>query len=483
MSLLAPNRRHGGLRAARRVTALTLVAALVATCGATMPDHGGSGWAGAGLVGGGGWPFVGVPLAPADTRGAAYLPGSSVVRLADGRIRLVPFGGETAITVAADDPRVRAAVRSEQTWLARGTVPGGAAPGDASPGRAGTYRGMAARALLDLRLLTRPNGASTASWYGQWRYVWPRDSAMHAAAFAATGHLTEARRVMRFLADVQNENGRWAARYHPDGTAVTDGRPPQLDALGWVLWAAWFLHTRDPGATRAVPRLWPMVARAADHLTRSLDAEGLPPPSPDYWERATDKEQDPRRPTLGIVAPTLAGLRSAAALAHVHGRPGDAVRWQRAARRVADAVNRQFAAFGYPRSPIRGGLRDTSVAFLAPPFGPRNPVVSAAVLEAARRQTLSNGGVLPGERWSGDPRVAWTPEMAQFALAAAASGHTSDALRRLDWLAGHRTSLGALPEKVDPRGRPAGVAPLGWTAGLVLLSLVGLERPLPSPPA
>ncbi|WP_433329141.1 glycoside hydrolase family 15 [Spirillospora sp. CA-294931] len=481
--------RRTGVRRVRRVAAMVLAASLVATCGATIPNRRGPGWGSPGMVGGGGWPFAGVPLPPSEAAGAAYLPDSSVVRLADGRVRLIPFGSDSPITVAASDARVAAAVRSDAAWLARGTVPGPGAPdlvvrSTAGGSRAGVpseYRTMAARALLDLRLLTRPNGASLASWYGAWRYSWPRDSAFSAAAFAVTGHGPEARRVLRFLARVQNENGMWAARYHPDGSAVADGRPAQLDSLGWVLWASWFFHTRDRAAAAELPELWPMVVRAADRLANSLDEDGLPPPSPDYWERKPATEQDPKRPTLGVVAPALAGLRSAGALARDLGRPVEAARWQVAEHRLAEAVARHYAPHGYPRSPIRGGRMDTSVAFLAPPFGPFDPGVNAAMLNAAQRQTLPNGGVLPGEKWSGDPKVAWTPEMASFALASACSGNTDDAVRRLDWLAGHRTSLGVLPEKIDAKGRPAGVAPLGWTAALVVLSLAAMEKPLPVP--
>ncbi|MCP9950718.1 glycoside hydrolase family 15 protein [Actinomadura madurae] len=465
------SRRRSRLRTVRRTAAMLVVAALVATGGVTVPEPPGPGWASPGLVGGGGWPFAGVPLPPDQADGASYLPDSSVIKLADGRIRLIPSGGDTPVTVGASDPRVARAVRSDSAWLAQGTIPGGPD---------GSHRDMAARALLDLRLLTRPNGASLASWYSKWRYCWPRDSAFTVAAFTVTGHTSEARRVLRFLARAQNENGMWAARYNADGTAVADGRAPQLDSLGWVLWAAWFyrVQSRDAGE---LPALWPMVRRAADHLARSLDAEGLPPASSDYWERDHRREQDPRRPTLGVVGPALAGLRAAADLAGMRGEGGKAAEWRHAARRVSDAVDRQFAPYGYPRSPIPGGLMDTSVTFLAPPFAHPDPGVTVAIGDAARKQALPNGGVLPGERWSGDPDVAWTPETALFGLNAAASGRTGDALSRLAWLSAHRTSLGVLPEKVGVTGKPAGPAPLGWTASLVLLSLSALERPLPIP--
>jgi hypothetical protein len=474
--------RHGGgagrggtLRRVRLIAVSLTTAVLVATCGATF-DLGGPDWASPGLVGGGGWPYNGVPLPEADSKGASYLPGSSVVRLADGRVRLVPFGGDTAITVEASDPRVEAAVQSDKLWLSTGTIPDGgpAVPWDTRQ----VYKEMATRALLDLRLLVRPNGASLASWYGAWRYAWPRDSAFIAVALTKTGHTTEAGLILRFMAGVQHETGLWAARYHADGTAVTDGRAPQLDSLGWMLWASW-LHHRQ---TRGAPELWTMVERAADYLADSLGPDGLPPLSSDYWERKPDTEQDPERPTLGVAGPALAGLRSASSFAQSVGRTDKASDWRRAAHRLSKAITKHFAPHGYPRSPVRDGLMDTSVTFVAPPFAPLDKRVTAAIANAFERTSLPNGGVLPGEKWSGDPDVAWTPEMALFALAAANSGRTQDALSHLDWLAAHRTPLGVLPEKVDAERRPASVAPLGWTAALALLTLSSLERPLPVPP-
>ncbi|WP_262402329.1 glycoside hydrolase family 15 [Actinomadura sp. CNU-125] len=366
-----------------------------------------------------------------------------------------------------------AAVRADRAWLDSGTVPTG--------GLGDRYTAMASRALLDLRLLTRPNGASQASWYGLWRYSWPRDSAFTAAAFTVSGHPAEARSILGFMARAQDPDGTWAARYHVDGRPVTDGRDRQLDALGWMLWAAWFYQAETPDADVA-GELWTMVRRAADHLALSLDAEGLPPASSDYWERDPRTEEDPRRPTLGVVGPVLAGLRSAAAIAYGEGADAEADRWGRAADRLSGALAHQFAPFGYPRSPVRGGRMDTSVTFVAPPFAPRDAGVTAAISHAFAEQALPNGGVLPGEEWPGNKEVAWTPEVALFGLAAAASGRTETALERLDWLRGHRTSLGVLPEKVGPDGHQAGVAPLGWTASMVVLSLAALEDPLPIPP-
>jgi GH15 family glucan-1,4-alpha-glucosidase len=394
-----------------------------------------------------------------------------VIELRDGRALLIPFGEDEAVSVPRDDPQVAVAVGNDSAWLASGRI----------PGRTDTQQDMATRALLDLRLLTRPNGASTASWYGQWNYVWPRDAAFTAAAFDVTGHHTEARRILQFLARAQDQQGLWAARYNPDGTAVSDGRRVQLDGLGWALWATWLSHQQDrPGAAEPTS-LWTMARRAADQISRSLGSDGLPPPSSDYFERSPSTEQDPRSPTLGVVAPILTGLRAATALAIERGANAEAKRWRSAAQRLSAAIDREFKPYGYPRSPIQNGNMDASVTFLAPPFAAPDPAVDEAVQTAASRLALPGGGVLPGEHWRGNPTQAWTPETAMFALAAAASGRTGAATVELDWLAAHRTSLGVLPEKVDQRGQPSSVAPLGWTAALVLLTLQTLDHPLPTP--
>jgi hypothetical protein len=84
------------------------------------------------------------------------------------------------------------------------------------------------------------------------------------------------------------------------------------------------------------------------------------------------------------------------------------------------------------------------------------------------------GGLAPGTDWKQDG-VSWTPETGLVALTAAASGRRDLAERWLDWLDGHRSPWGSLPEKVTARGRPAGPAPLAWTASLVVLTAEELQ--------
>ena len=420
-----------------------------------------------GLIGGHPSNGSAIPLSPVEAVGAAYLPSSSVLRLPGGELRYLPPGSTEAVTVPPDDPGAAAAVAASREWLEEGAV----------PGENQVERRISERALLDLLLLTRQNGAALAGPHSRWRFVWPRDASFVAVAFATTGHHEESYRILEFLAGAQNPDGVWEARYNADGTPVLDGRSRQLDAVGWFPWAVWYWYvTADQGSGERVGALWPATRAAADAAAASLGADGLPPGGADYWEAETF------RPNLGTAAPLRTGLRAAADLARRLGHGSDARRYARSAARLDGAIGRHFAPMGYTRTtyPLSGA--DAAVNFLAPPFAPPDPRVEGAIDDAAERLRAPNGGIVPGENWPHDPTIAWTPETALFALSAAAAGDERSSERRLGWLAAHRTSLGAFPEKVDGDGEPKSAAPLGWTEAIVVLALAAEEDPLPVPP-
>lgn len=422
-------------------------------------------------------PVSGPPAGPA----GLFTDGLAVGGRADG-IVVVParsghsfVAGTRVLTADLSAAGSAANAAADRRWLAAGTTPG---PSD--------LRQMNQQALLDLRSLTDPNGAVIAGSAPAWRYVWPRDASFVAAAYAATGHRADALRVLTYLASIAPADGRWQARYLADGSGrAPDRRGVQLDGSGWVLWATGrYVADRaddantDPAATAAqVAPLWPMVTVSADAIVASLGKDGLPPASPDYWERRE------RTLTLGTVAPDLAGLQAAVRLATVTGRAAEARRWADAASTLQAGIDRTFGTDGWHRS--RGGEFDTAVTFTMAPFLATSPSPAAAVANLVPRGTgvldrafaatrNSNGGVRPGVNWHRDG-VSWTPETALFALAFASNGEPAQADQLLTWLSAHRTGLGSLPEKVNPDGAPAAVAPLAWTAALVLLASVELD--------
>lgn len=369
----------------------------------------------------------------------------------------------------------QAAVSADRRWLSAGLVPGDTLQ----------VRAMATRALLDLRLSTRPDGAVIAGWHHRWRYSWPRDASWVAAALAFTGHTGDALRILRFLQRTQLPLGTWGARYRPDGSApVDDGRPGELDANGWVPWAVWCWSVAEgqegasenwPSAERKLAGLWPMVTAAADAAVRSLSPDGLPAASMDYWETSVQV-------TISTAAALLTGLRAAAGIAGELGHTASAAYWAKAAARLADGIAAGFGRHGYHRLAYADSGDDAAVTFLGPPFAAAGPAVAGAVASTERSLRLPNGGMLPGSDWPGNGTTAWTAETAFFALYDAETGNEQQASRLLTWFATHTTRLGTLPEKVDARGRPVSAAPLAWTDASVLLALVAQAHRLPVVP-
>jgi glucoamylase len=380
--------------------------------------------------------------------------------------RLLPVSDPALLVpgsrVLAGAPGTEAGLAAERAWLAAGSVPAVPELGDSS---------LVRDALLDLRALGLPTGVPVAGWSPAWRYVWPRDSSLAAAALARTGHAADAEAVLDFLQRVQPDSGVFAARYLPDGSGVPDDRPAQLDGVGWALWALATVVEARPVTERPalLARYRGLLDRSAAAAQRAVaNPRSLPAASPDYWERPE------RKLTLATAALVQAGLVAAGRLYGLTGDPR-ATAVADAAGRLAAAIPRGFGADGYPR--YLGGARssvDLGVVFLLPPFAPDpRPDVVAAWRTAPRHMLRPAGGLAPGGSWP-DDGVSWTTATSSYALAAAALGDRATAATWLRWLHDHRTSAGSLPEKVLADGRPAAVAPLAWSAAAVALSAAAL---------
>lgn len=410
----------------------------------------------------------GTPTIVATGSRPTLLPGSRVIDPGPGEQQ------QSALDRAA----------ASRQWLAQGSIPG------ADHG----YTELATTALLDLRTLTGPDGGLIAGPSPNWRYVWPRDASFVAAAYVVTGHLDDAVALLTFLQNVQAEDGSFHARYLPDGSGVPDARGLQTDGTGWVLWALdRVLAAAGPAApapadpveptgpapaTEPAPsadslreHFTPMLERSTSYLREQTQTRtGLPAPSADYWERPES------RTTLGTAAPVLAGFEAAARIYQRAGDEATAHGLNRRSDALREAISNEFGRYGYGRYPHRSAA-DAARAFTLPPFlaEPLPGALSAWRASIAQMQR-PGGGLAPGAQWH-EPSMSWTPETALYAWTAAANGQDDLAWQWIDWIASHRTAIGAIPEKVGPDGAPAHVAPLAWSCALTVLTLAELDRP------
>lgn len=338
------------------------------------------------------------PFWRADSVEQRYLPGTNVLRT------VAWFGGEKAIVVR----RLGGlnAVRADRRWLARARPLGGGAPQWALA--------MYERSLLVLRALSdRRTGAVAAGARGGWAYVWPRDAAAVALAFAAAGYRPEARRIARFLTGLDLNA---AARFHGSGAPVP-GRDAQGDAAGWVAAAV-----RTVGLGRGAQLDW-------------------------QWRDRADYQEGDAGEYLGnAIASGLA----------------------------PDQISRLFgsqAVFGRTEGDQASGL-DSATAWAVRPFSV--PALYAAARRTLLRlvaEEENRFGILPAQNWPGgeDP---WTAPTAWTAWALAALGERRAALRLLGDLRRAATPLGLLPERVGAEtGLPTSTTPLAWSHAFAVLAI------------
>jgi len=372
------------------------------------------------------------PLWTADSVDQRYRRGTNVVvttaRFGQARVRVVYAASRSRLAclveadgVAGVEPRasrppaerrlrcddgvaratIRDAERSDRGWLQRAQPLGSAAP----PWADELYE----RSLLVLHALTdRRSGAIVAGARDGWAYVWPRDAAAAALAFAAAGYRGEARRGVRFLLGL--DLGA-AARFYGDGEPVP-GRGPQGDAGGWVAVAA--------------------------------QAVGLSPPPRLPWRNLPDYQEGEPGDYLGNT------IAAGGAKTGLHRSESS----RRLVRRLGDP----------------GSGLDSAAAWAVKPFGirPLYPAARATMLRLARRG--GRFGITPGENWPGiDP---WSAPTAWTAWSLAALGERRQALHLLADLRRAATPAGTLPERVDfGTGVPTSTTPLVWSHAFAILAL------------
>jgi glucoamylase len=368
-----------------------------------------------------------LPLWRADTVRQRYVPGTNVL------LTVAWLGGERRVVVRRAGGAGE--VGADRRWLGRARPLSLDAPRWA--------QAMYRRSLLVLRALTdRHTGAVAAGARDGWAYVWPRDAAAAAIAFASAGYRVEARGVARFLLDLDPTAG---ARFHGTGAPVPE-RTAQGDAAGWVGAAARAAGLEAP--RRASPG----------------DPKGSEPPrrhrrtgpgghAPWEWRDRPDYQEGDAGDYLGnaiAAGADLAAFEAGTGLVRMEDDPGS----------------------GF----------DSAAAWAVRPF-PRPvlyPVVRRTLLRLVAARA-SRFGIVPSQDWHGgdDPwtaPTAWTA-WALAALARQDQGRLARRERRaaLGLMADLRraaTPLGLLPERVDARtGMPTSTTPLAWSHAFAILAL------------
>jgi glucoamylase len=312
-------------------------------------------------------------------------------------------------------------------------------------------RAMYRRSLLVLHTLTDGRtGAVAAGARDGWAYVWPRDAATAAMAYAAAGYRSEARRVAGFLENLGARTSQ-AARFSADGSPVP-GRGPQGDAPGWIAAAARAAGLPPSPPAASAWRNHPDYQESSPGTYLGNALASTATPSADGPNGREYRDESARRadgPKTGLYLPKSAHRREEGRIAAEFGTPRGLV------REAGDA----------------GSGLDSAAAWAVRPFS------SPALYPAARRTLLDLAshatpfGITPGEGWRGgtDP---WTAPTAWSAWSLATLGDRAAALRLLADLRRAATQAGALPERVGAHtGIPRSTTPLAWSHAFAILAL------------
>lgn len=364
-----------------------------------------------------------------------------------------------------------------------------------------------------------PNVQSGIASAPDYAAVWGRDAAWTALGALALGRHGHVRQMLRFALATQAPEGIWLQRHHTDRTVAPSWGSHQIDETGLILHAigCYVAQTNDVAFAH---ESWRVVERGADFLCGARDATtGLPIKSVCLWEEREGFHAYSSAAVSG-------GIKAAASLATRLGRTEQAVRWSATARSLDEAILARFwrpelnrfvkSLQASPALPIvdperpdlptnvqSGAMRpetaigrypnwratetidvdfahDLSILGLAVPFGVLavdDPRIVSTV--AALRATLWNKAVGGMRRYEGDSYGGgnvWPLATLWLAIYEGTCGNSEIAQELIEWVVGHSTDAGLVPEQVHrEHGHPVAAVPLSWSHGMIAIAVAAQQ--------
>lgn len=320
-------------------------------------------------------------------------------------------------------------------------------------------RALAARSVAVIADHQDVGGAYPASpTFSVYQFSWFRDGAFIADAMSRAGETSSADSFFDWCARIINERRTLISSLierHQAGEPIgrddhlptrytLDGAPTgedwwdfQLDGYGtWMFMLVEHLERHGRSVDSCSPELCSALERCADYL-----CEFWSEPCFDWWEEDVD----------GVHVSTLvsieAGLRAVARVGFVTGERRDRCRSTSTA--IVDFVRAHGMIDGHLIKTVgRGDRVDASLIAAFVPFGTFDPTGEIATRTHARIvDDIAPDGV---HRYLGDTYFGggrWVVLAGFVGAFEAATGRTSDALRRLTWMCEQQTSDGLLPEQ------------------------------------
>jgi len=358
------------------------------------------------------------------------------------------------------------------------------------------------KAHCDDRGSVLASGDSSIFNYGRdyYCYCWPRDAAYALWPLIRLGHFNEAKAFFEFARDTMHKDGYLMHKYQPDRAIgstwhpLVHGRRKELaiqeDETACVVFMLGEYYEASQDKVFVENLYHSFVVPAANFMSRFIDEQtGLPHASYDLWEEKF-------LTSTYTVCTVIAGLETAAKLAHLVDQPDDSLRWLRMADSIKGNLDKLYRNGRFVKGFIlqeNGAVDYDETLDISSFYGAymyasldlddERLLSTAKQVEEIILNSSPSGGVLRYEndnyfltkhQFIGNPWIVSTLWLAQYYTS---TGQTDKANSLLQWSLDREMSSGVLSEQFDPEtGAPLGVTPLVWSHAEMVNTLLDLSK-------